>query len=97
MANANALHYALAVHGAPGARVHLRARGLPLGWVATFCTPAFCAPFRYEFTLDRRGNGRLEFSAIRVQADAPHRARVRIEADGAQAVSLVLRSRSDTP
>lgn len=87
-ASAAAAKYRLAVHGAPRSSVDLRATGLPAGWVASFCTPTLCSPFRYTMHLDARGEGTIEFQAIRTDDAAPRRVRVTVSAPGAVSRSV---------
>ncbi|HLI97090.1 MAG TPA: hypothetical protein VKT72_13560 [Candidatus Baltobacteraceae bacterium] len=83
-ATPNAAKYKLAVRGAANQPVRLEAGGLPRGWVASFCTPTFCSPFRYEMTLDSRGAGWVEFQVIRTDDSAPKHAGVTVWAEGAR-------------
>jgi hypothetical protein len=78
-----AVKYKLTVRGPSEALVHLRADGLPRGWVASFCTANSCSPFRYDMHLDERGAGVIEFQAVRTDEDAPRHARVTLVTDGA--------------
>lgn len=87
--SAGALHYRLAVHGAPNSSVRLQARGLATGWIASFCTDRLCSPFRYTVSLDAHGAAVLEFQAIRVDPSAAHRTRATIDA-GTASVSVPL-------
>ncbi len=52
------------VHGAPGERVHLRAVGVPAGYVASFCTRRVCAPFAVTFPLPPTGRDAVELQLI---------------------------------
>jgi|SRR5579884_193002 len=79
-----AAKYKLTVRGSAKQSVDLHASGLPNGWVASFCTPAFCAPFEYTMQLDTRGSGTIEFQAIRIDDAAPKRVHVFIEGAGAK-------------
>lgn len=76
--------YALTVRGAPGSRVALSAEGVAKGWVASFCTPRLCAPFRTFATLDRHGTARYEFSLIRTDPSAVKHTHAVIRANGKQ-------------
>jgi len=73
--------WAMTVHGAPRARVELRANGLPPGWVASFCTPRLCAPFHTLATLDGKGVARYEFSLIRTDPKAAAHAHATVRAN----------------
>jgi len=86
-----AAKYRLSVRGSANELVSLRAQGVPGGWIASFCTPTFCAPLQYVLHLDRAGKGALEFQVIRISESAPHGANVRITAPGARSLSLTVR------
>lgn len=62
--------FAMNVRGVPHGRVALRADGVAKGWVASFCTPRLCSPFRSVVMLDAKGTARLEFSLIRTDPKA---------------------------
>jgi hypothetical protein len=82
-ANPDAVKYRLSVRGgAPGETVHLSATP-PQGWVASFCSERFCAPFSYDVKLDRRGAASLEFQAIRTDEAAPRHIHFTVRADAA--------------
>lgn len=85
-----AAKYKLTVRGSAKSNVTLRASGLPAGWVASFCTPTFCAPFSYTLQLDRGGSGVIEFQAIRTDDAAPRHVRVTVTAPDANPVSIAL-------
>ena len=89
-ASAAAEKYKLTVRGPSEALVHLRADGLPHGWVASFCTQRFCSPFRYDVRLNDRGTAVIEFQAIRTDDAAPRHVEVTIASKGAQPVRLDL-------
>jgi thiol-disulfide isomerase/thioredoxin len=77
------IKYRLAVAGSPGASVDLAAKGLPKGWVASFCTDRLCAPFRVQVALPASGVKVIEFQLIPDKPGDPE-PRVTIEAtDGA--------------
>lgn len=76
-----ATYYSLNVRGAPNERVALRADGVAKGWIAAFCTPTLCAPFRKALTLDRRGSARLQFDLVRTDPKAPPHTKVTIQAN----------------
>lgn len=86
-----AAKYRLEVRGPAGGRVLLHAGGLPSGWVASFCTQDLCSPFSYRMQLDGRGEGQVEFQAVRTGDTAPESARVTITADGAKPISVRVR------
>jgi hypothetical protein len=86
-ASAAATKYKLSVRGAASERVHLRATGLPNGWVASFCTQHICLPYHYSMQLDRRGYGAIEFQAVRVDDSSPRRVRVVVSAPHANSVA----------
>jgi hypothetical protein len=87
-ASAAAAKYKLTVRGGALQSVRLRASGLPSGWIASFCTKTFCAPFRYTLKLDERGIGVVEFQAIRTDEDAPRRVHAIVESTGAAPVAV---------
>lgn len=89
-ASAAAAKYRLAVHGAPRSNVDLHATGLPSGWVASFCTANLCSPFRYTMHLNARGEGVIEFQAIRTDDSAPRRVHVTISAPGVSRTMTVV-------
>jgi hypothetical protein len=89
-AGAAAAKYKLTVHGGANQSVELRAAGLPDGWIASFCTQTFCAPFHYRLRLGRNGTGVIEFQAIRVDDSAPRRVHVFVESPGAAAVRVAV-------
>lgn len=74
--------YKLTLRGPAGANVNLRARGLPKGWIGSFCTERACSPYRYTLELNDRGRGEIEFAAIRTETSAPAHVHVTITADG---------------
>lgn len=89
-ANPAAEKYKLTVRGPSEALVHLRADGLPRGWVASFCTEKLCSPFRYDMQLNDRGTGVIEFQAIRTDDAAPAHVHVTITTNHAHPVNLEL-------
>jgi hypothetical protein len=58
------IKYRLAVSGAPNANVDLATKGLPKGWVASFCTDRLCAPFKVSVVLPVSGVKVIEFQLI---------------------------------
>jgi peroxiredoxin len=80
------IKYRLAVAGSPGATVNLATKGLPKGWVASFCTDRICAPFRVQLALPASGVKVIEFQLIPDEPGSPE-PRITIEAtDGASTV-----------
>ena len=92
-ASAAAAKYRLAVRGPAERKVQLRTGALPQGWVASFCTESICSPFAYQLDLDDRGQGEVEFQAIRTDPSAPAHIRITISADGANSKSLTITAR----
>ena len=90
-ASAAAAKYKLTVRGAPNQSVHLRASGLPEGWVASFCTQRICSPFLYTMQLDKRGSGVIEFQAIRTDENATRHVHVVVSAPTARPLRLDIR------
>lgn len=74
--------YKLTLRGPADANVDLRAQGLPKGWIGSFCTERSCSPFHYTLELNDRGQGQIEFAAIRTDASAPAHVHITITADG---------------
>lgn len=70
------------------ADVQLHTKGMPAGWVVSFCTQTLCSPFRYRIHLNARGTGIIEFQAIRTDDSAPKHIHVTITADGAKPVGV---------
>lgn len=92
----HAEQFKLTVRGRAQRLVHLRATGLPAGWVASFCTRTMCSPFRYNMKLDERGTGVIEFQTIRTDDAAPAHVHVIIETDGAKPVRLRIEADTGT-
>lgn len=88
--NPAAEKYKLTVRGPSEGLVHLRAAGLPPGWVASFCTDKLCSPFRYDMHLNDRGTGVIEFQAIRTEDAAPRHVHVTITTNGARPIQIDL-------
>jgi hypothetical protein len=89
-ATPGAVKYKLTVRGTPAQRIDLSASGLPSGWVASFCTPTLCSPFRYSMQLDGRGTGFIEFQAIRTDHSAPKHIRIMVTASGAKPLHVMM-------
>jgi hypothetical protein len=80
--------FSVGVSGKPGQFVRLRAVGIANGYIASFCTPHVCAPFRVAFALPRSGRESIELQVIRnVPGAAPPRT-VTVAAAGARTVSI---------
>jgi len=92
-ASPDAVKYKLSVHGHPGQSVHLRAAGLPAGWIAAFCTRDVCSPFQYRMRLDALGGGIVEFQAVRTDDRARRRVRVTIVSGDGPPVHADVRAR----
>lgn len=56
--------YRLVVTGKPGQSVHLQAKDLPKGWIASFCTDRICAPLQVATTLPDSGVKVIEFQVV---------------------------------
>ncbi len=61
---ASTYKYRLAVSGAPGARIRLRATGLPKGWIGSFCSDRVCAPFMTTVTIPAGRVKIVEFQIV---------------------------------
>jgi len=61
--------YAVRVAAPAGSTVRLNALDVPRGWIASFCTPHVCSPFRVTFRL-RSGTGAIQLSYVRSGAHA---------------------------
>ncbi len=84
----NAAKYKLVVRGAPAQQVRLHTASLPHGWIASFCTPAFCSPFAYTVRLNARGSAVIEFQALRTQDSAPRHTRITVFASDAAPLDI---------
>jgi hypothetical protein len=80
--------FSVTVSGRPGQAVHLRALGVPSGFIASFCTPKVCAPFQVSFALPSSGRESIELQLIENAPGARRPAVVRVAADGAPPVSI---------
>ena len=87
--------YVLRITGTPGDTVRAEASGVPRGWVASFCTPKVCAPFRVSLQLPSDGTSVSELHIIPSTHGAHSSARIRIEARDAR--SHVTLSRLTSP
>jgi len=77
------------VSGRAGQEVRLRADGIPPGYIASFCTPRVCAPFRVTLALPASGRATIELHVIQtIPRSAPPRI-VTVTAAGARPVSLM--------
>jgi tetratricopeptide (TPR) repeat protein len=85
---ASTLKYRVVVTAAPGAHVQLAARGLPAGWVGSFCSDRLCSPFRVMVVIPASGVKIVEFQVIPGDhaASAP---RVHIDASQGSATPAV--------
>ena len=73
------MKYRLAVSGRTGSRVALAAHGLPSGWIGSFCSDRFCAPFRSTVVVPAEGVKIVEFQVVPAERVAA-RPVVRIDA-----------------
>jgi hypothetical protein len=83
-----AVKYRLRVNGAPNAKIVLRAGGLAHGWMAAFCTPAFCSPMRVDVALPPSGEAIYQFELIRQEPGGAAHSGARITSDDGAAVSV---------
>jgi thiol-disulfide isomerase/thioredoxin len=80
---ASTMKYRLIVAKAPGAKIDLRASGLPKGWIASFCGDGLCSPGRVSLVLPESGVTTYEFQLVPPSASRnPGNVRV-LSADGA--------------
>jgi hypothetical protein len=87
-AHSGSTAFSVAISGKPGEMVHLRAVGLPSGYIASFCTRRVCAPFRVAFALPSSGRESIELQVIEnVRGSLPPK-RVTVSAAGARTVSI---------
>jgi hypothetical protein len=61
--------WAVRVTARAGESVRLTALDVPAGWIASFCTPRVCSPFRVTLAL-RTASGTIQLSYVRAQANA---------------------------
>jgi thiol-disulfide isomerase/thioredoxin len=67
----NTIKYRLVVAGIAGHNVALKAADVPKGWVASFCTDRFCAPFRVNVSIPDSGVKVVEFQLVPPAAKSP--------------------------
>jgi hypothetical protein len=67
----NTIKYRLVVAGVAGHNVALKAADVPKGWVASFCTDRFCAPFRVNVSIPDSGVKVVEFQLVPPAAKSP--------------------------
>jgi hypothetical protein len=89
-ATPNAAQYLLWVRGDAHREVHLRASGLPKGWIASFCSRKVCSPFQYTLQLDANGRGEVEFQAVRVDESAPRTVRVTVSPEDGSPIGVTV-------
>jgi hypothetical protein len=65
--------------------VHLRAVGVPAGYIASFCTRRVCAPFAVTFALPTSGRDAVELQLIENTPGAPPPHTVTVAAGSARA------------
>jgi hypothetical protein len=61
--------YAVRVTAPPGSTVRLAALDVPAGWIASFCTPRVCSPYRVTLPVPA-GRATIQLSYVRERADA---------------------------
>lgn len=74
------LKYRLVATGTPGTVLDLNARGVPKGWIASFCTDRVCAPFHVSFVVPTSSVKIIEFQIIPDGPKVRHDPRVRVDA-----------------
>jgi len=79
--------YRLRIHAQPGTQVALRSSSVQ-GWVESFCTARVCAPGHVVEVIPASGTAVMNFDVYRIDARAPHRARVTIASPGVPSVTL---------
>jgi hypothetical protein len=86
--HAGSTTFTVRLSGKPEQTVHLRAVGIPSGYIASFCTRHLCAPFRVAFALPKSGRDSIELQVIEnVDGSVPPRT-VSVAAAGARTVSI---------
>ncbi len=83
-----AAKYRLEVTGRPQAAIRLHALGVANGWLAAFCTPAYCEPQHLEASLPPSGHAVFQFELIRESDTAPKESGATIA--GADGVSITV-------
>jgi len=69
VADPGATSVAVRVEAPPGAVVRLSALDVPRGWIASFCTPRICSPFKVSLAVPG-GTGTIQLSYVRNGAHA---------------------------
>ena len=62
--------YAVRVTAPVRSQVRLSARDVPAGWIASFCTPRVCSPFRVTLPV-RTGSASIQISYVRTSGSVP--------------------------
>jgi hypothetical protein len=75
------IKYKLTVSGDAGRDVKLRSGPLPKNWIASFCTPRVCAPFKTTITLPAAGTYVIEFQLVPPDGNVKHKVGVTVLAD----------------
>lgn len=63
-ATTGTFRYKLTLSGEGGHAVRLTTGPLPKDWIASFCTPRICAPFKTTLVLPPGGTATIEFQLI---------------------------------
>lgn len=66
--------FRLTVIGPASTTVHLEARRVTPGWIATFCTAKICSPRKVDVVVPRSGRAIVRFDLIRTNDAASKRA-----------------------
>lgn len=69
VADPGARSFAVRVTAPAGSVVRLRARDVPRGWIASFCTPRVCSPFHVSLPV-RGGSATIQLSYVPETANA---------------------------
>jgi len=80
--------FTVRIAGRAGQAVHVRAVGVPAGYLASFCTNRVCAPFQVTFALPRSGVEAIELQFVARAPGARPPRRVTVAADGARPASI---------
>lgn len=80
--------FAVRINGKPSQVVHLRAVGVPAGYVASFCTARVCAPFQVQLALPKSGRESIELQLIQNVPGAAPPKTVTVAAAGARSASI---------